>query len=102
MIIEIMVIALLVLFGIILSFGKGSFLIAGYNTSSKEEREKINEKALCKFMGKAMFGIAFSVFLWVLSDILSMEWLFTCGMICFFAIIIFILAYANTGNHFKK
>ena len=102
MIIEIIGIALFVLLGIILSFGKGSFLIAGYNTSSKEEKEKINEKALCKFMGKAMFGIAFSVFLWVLSDILSIEWLFTCGLILFFAILIFILIYANTGNHFRK
>ena len=102
MIIEIIVIVFLILLGIILSLGKGSFLIAGYNTASKEEKEKINEKALCKFMGKAMFGIAFSVFLWMLSDILSLEWIFTCGLICFFAIIIFILVYANIGNRFKK
>ena len=102
MIIELIIFALIVLMGIILSLGKGSFLIAGYNTSSKEEKKKIDEKALCKFLGKAMFGIAACLFLWVLSDILLMAWLFTFGLVCFFAIIIFILVYANTGDRFKK
>lgn len=31
--------------------GKGSWLIAGYNTSSKEEKEKYDEKKLCTAMG---------------------------------------------------
>lgn len=31
--------------------GKGSWLIAGYNTSSKEEKEKYDEKKLCRTMG---------------------------------------------------
>lgn len=36
---------------VVLLMGKGSFLIAGYNTSSKEEKEKYNEKRLCRVVG---------------------------------------------------
>lgn len=94
--------ALFLILGIVFSTGRGAFLIAGYNTSSKEEQEKYDEKALCKFMGKGMFGIAFSTLLWAFSFVFSQKWLFTVGMICFVAIIAFILVYANTGNRFKK
>lgn len=31
--------------------GKGAWLIAGYNTASQEEREKYNEKKLCRAVG---------------------------------------------------
>jgi len=31
--------------------GKGSFLIAGYNTASDEEQKKYDKKKLCKTMG---------------------------------------------------
>lgn len=33
---------------IVLWMGKGAFLIAGYNTSSKEERECYDERKLCR------------------------------------------------------
>ena len=32
--------------GIIIAFGKGDNLIAGYNTASKEDKEKVNIKRL--------------------------------------------------------
>ena len=38
-------------FAIILFIGKGDFLIAGYNTASKEEKEKCNIKRLRLIMG---------------------------------------------------
>lgn len=34
--------------------GKGSFLIAGYNTASKEQKELYDEKKLCRLMGVSM------------------------------------------------
>lgn len=46
--------SLVIIFGvisIIFFSGKGGFLIAGYNTSSKEEKKKYNEKKLCMVMG---------------------------------------------------
>lgn len=36
---------------VLLFHGKGKWLIAGYNTMSKEERKKVDEKKLCKAMG---------------------------------------------------
>ena len=38
--------------------GHGSWLISGYNTASKEEKSKYNEKKLCRTMGIGMSVIA--------------------------------------------
>ncbi|WP_099466520.1 DUF3784 domain-containing protein [Konateibacter massiliensis] len=44
--------------GIYLLTGRGGWLIAGYNTASKEEKEKYDEKKLCRSMGVLMLVIA--------------------------------------------
>ncbi len=49
---------ILLIFSIILICGKGSFLIAGYNTASKEEKERYDEKKLCRVMGFGMLIIS--------------------------------------------
>ena len=36
---------------LLLLSGHGSWLIAGYNTASKKEKEKYDEKKLCRVMG---------------------------------------------------
>ena len=64
LLVALLITVLFIILGVIFSLGKGAFLIAGYNTSNKEEKAKYDEKALCKFMGKSMFTLAFSVFLW--------------------------------------
>ena len=43
---------------IVLLSGHGSWVISGYNTASKEEKEKYDEKKLCRTMGIGMFIIA--------------------------------------------
>ena len=43
---------------IILLSGHGSWFISGYNTASKEEKEKYDEKKLCRTMGLGMSIIA--------------------------------------------
>ncbi len=96
------VITLFIVLGIVFLQGKGAFLIAGYNTSSKAEKEKYDEKALCKFMGKSMFALAAC---WVVSAISSVVdnivflWI---GIGLFFIATIFMVVYANTGNRFRK
>ena len=48
------------IFGIlsaVLLLGKGSFLIAGYNTASEEEKKKYKEKRLCRVIGLYMGGV---------------------------------------------
>lgn len=84
------------------SMGKGAFLIAGYNTMSEEEKGKYDTIALCKFMGKMMFALSFSMIFWILSDLLQANWLFIVGLVLFFGIVLFLVIYANTGNRFKK
>lgn len=44
-------VALLAVISIFLLMGKGSFLIAGYNTASKEMKQKYNAKKLCRTIG---------------------------------------------------
>ena len=39
---------------IVLISGHGSWFISGYNTASKEEKEKYDEKKLCRTMGIGM------------------------------------------------
>lgn len=55
--IEYIVIALFGAMSILLLMGKGSWLIAGYNTGSKEEKAKYDEKKLCRSMGVMMLSI---------------------------------------------
>ena len=43
---------------IVLLSGRGSWFISGYNTASKEEKEKYDEKKLCRTMGVGMSIIA--------------------------------------------
>lgn len=45
-------------FSIVLISGHGSWLISGYNTASKEEKAKYNEKKLCRTMEIGMSVIA--------------------------------------------
>jgi len=90
------------IFAIVLSQGKGAFLIAGYNTMSDSEKEKYNEKALAKFVGKVMYGYSFCLLLWGLNDLFKTEWLFIIGLVLFIVLTIFVVVYANTRNRFKK
>lgn len=51
--------------------GKGSFLIAGYNTASKKDKERYDEKKLCRLMGICMgiVTLALAVGSWLGEDV---------------------------------
>src|SRR5690625_3212852 len=97
-----LIIVLFIIVGIVFYSGKGAFLIAGYNTMPQEEKNKIDTVALCKFMGKMMFGLSFSMIFWILSEVFENTNLFFFGLLLFIGIVIFALIYVNTGNRFKK
>ena len=90
------------IFAIILSKGKGASLLAGYNTMPDSEKAQYDEVAMCKFMGKIMYGISFSILLFGLSELLENQAIFIIGLILFLSLIIFALVYSNTGDRFKK
>lgn len=96
-----LIIALFVILGIVFLCGKGSFLIAGYNTSSQAEKNKTDEKALCKAMGKLMFVLAACVLLIAIGTVYA-KTLLWIGFSLFFVITVGFVIYANTGNRFKK
>ena len=50
--------SLLFVISIILLSGHGSGLIAGYNTASKKEKDKISQKKLCRIVGAGLLPIA--------------------------------------------
>ncbi len=89
-------------FALVLSQGKGIFLIAGFNTMSSDKKDKYDEVALAKFMGKMMYGYCFCVLLWVLNELFQTQWLFIVGLVLFVVLTIFLMIYMNTGNRFKK
>lgn len=66
MIIGWLTIALMTIMCIIFFSGKGGWLIAGYNTMSKKEKEKYDEKKMCRNSGISLliFDILFTIF-WI-------------------------------------
>ena len=48
------VVIMLAVFSLLLLAGKGSCLIAGYNTSSKEKKQRYDKKRLCRVVGSGM------------------------------------------------
>ena len=53
--------AIMALISVLLLLGRGSWLIAGYNTASKEEKDKYNQKKLCRVIGVGMSVITIMI-----------------------------------------
>src|SRR5699024_286769 len=102
MIVMLFVSGLFIGLGVVLINGKGSFLIAGFNTMSLQEKEQYDVIALCRFMGKMLFALSFSMILLLLSEMYEIKWLFYISLILFLVIVAFMLIYINTRNRFKK
>ncbi len=102
LIVHLVIIIIFILLGLFFIRGKGSFLISGYNTYSQAEKDRYNERALCRFMGKVMFAYAGCFAVVATSELFSSLIPLWVGLGLFFAVTAFTLIYANTGNRFKK
>lgn len=91
-----------VLLSILFFCGKGAFLIAGYNTASKAERETIDEKKLCRCMGKLMLALAVCWLVIASSEVFGRMWLLWLGLGAFILVLIGGVIYMNTGDHIKR
>jgi hypothetical protein len=91
---------LLVVCGIVMLTGCGSFLIAGFNTTSKNEKEKYDKTALCKFKGKIILPISILCPCLVISNMFEILWFPCVFAIIVLGLIIFAGIYVNTGNRF--
>ncbi len=96
------ILLLLIGIGSVLRAGKGAFLISGYNMLSQKDKEKYNEKALCRFVGNMLYVIALLLFFVVIGAIYKITWLMTLFIVVLFTFTIGCLVYANTNNRFKK
>ena len=88
--------------GAILSMGKCSFLIAGYNMMKRGQKKQYDEQALCRFMGKIMYCLAFAMLLWLASIILQNSVLLSASLYFLVGSIAFAVIYAGAGSRFKK
>lgn len=98
LIVAIIVIAI----GIIFLTGRGAFLLAGYNTMSKSEKEKYDSTALCKFMGKIFLPLGVLMPCVSLGKIYNITWLWWAYSLVVLVLLAFAVIYANTGNRFRK
>ena len=90
-----------IVMGIVLLSGHGSWMIAGYNTMSKEEKGKIDGVALCKFMGKIILPVGITMPSLFIGDMLDTKW-FAIGFgVLTVGLVVFAVVYANTGNRFR-
>jgi uncharacterized BrkB/YihY/UPF0761 family membrane protein len=90
------VVLLLAVISIVVFTGKGNFLIAGFNTASKEEREKYNVKRLCRIVGGgfSLLTILLAVFMYFEGELpKNLQWIFPGG---YLVIIALILILSNT------
>ena len=74
-------------------FRSGSWVISGYNTASKEEKEKYDEKKLCRTMGIGMSIIAIlALIMGLLENILPAFFVYIAlGIILIDVVVIIIL-----------
>ena len=93
---------LFVVMGISLLAGRGAWLIAGYNTMPKKERERYDERALCRFMGKLMLYCAACVLLMAADEVWPGRGLWFAGTAWLIIGAVFAVIYANTGGRFLK
>lgn len=82
---HLLVTALFLVLGVVFSRGKGTSLIAGYNTASPGEKAKYDEKKLCKAMSRLMFVLAFCWLVVALSTLCQTMLLLWLGLGLFVA-----------------
>ena len=84
--------------GVGFSRGKGQGLIAGYNTMSAREREKVDEKKLMRVMSGGMFSLAGCTAVSLVGMLTGICPLLYAGFSLFIAAIVVLVIRANIGT----
>ena len=96
---------LLIIIGWLIKYKKVTWLISGYNTSSKEKKEQYDVDKLCKYMGNFLFVLTGIILIMALTSILFGEYadkIIIVGFCAEAAAIVLGIVYLNTGNRVKK
>jgi membrane protein YdbS with pleckstrin-like domain len=92
----------MIIMSLFLMNGKGAFLIAGYNTMSKEKQAKYDVKAMCRSVGRFLLWTVCCTFLLPFAIHSGDPWMpIYVGGIIMASSLVFVI-YANTGNRFLK
>lgn len=102
LIVHLVVAGIFLVLGTVFAFGKGSFLIAGYNTASTEEKAQYDEKKLCRAVSKLMFALAACWVVAALSEIFKNMIFLWVGIALFAVVIVVGVVWINTGDRCKK
>ncbi|MDL2252910.1 DUF3784 domain-containing protein [Ruminococcaceae bacterium OttesenSCG-928-I18] len=87
---------------IVLMTGRGSSLVAGYNTMSAEEQKKWDEKALCRFLGKLLFLFTLFIGLAMVASAHDRDGVFGVFTTMAMAELIGGVIYANKSRRFRQ
>lgn len=101
-VINLILTAFFALLGVLFRKGKGLSLVAGYNTMSKAEREKIDRNKLARYMSNLMFALAVCFVVSSLGALLKIMVLYWIGAVVFLLVIVVGLIYINTGNRIRR
>ncbi len=99
--IHISMVMLFILLGYLVKYKQWSWLIAGYNTSSRKEKAKYDKVALCSGVGNFLFILAGISLIAAFGELLEARGVVSFSWILFSAATIAFLIYANTGNRYK-
>ena len=86
---------LFVLLCVVFAAGKGTGLIAGYNTASAEEKANYDKKKLCKAMSRLMFALAGCWLVTASSEIFKKIALLWIGLALFLIVSVVGAVYVN-------
>lgn len=96
------VVLILIILGIVFLNGKGSFLIAGYNTMSTQEKAQWDEGALCQATGILMFLFAGCFSIIGLSILFYNYILLTVSILLILVVAFGSIIYINTSKKLKR
>ncbi len=86
-----------------LLLGNGTWLIAGYNTMSAEEKARWDGPALARFTGRVLLAIGLATLLFGAGlFLLALEWLTWFYLAVVVGLSIFAAVYCNTSGRFRK
>lgn len=88
--------------GYLIKYKKWSWLIAGYNTSSKEAKEKYNIEALNNSVGNLFFLIGGIISSAYLGELLDLDWILSLRRALIIVVSLGAIIYLNTSSRFKK
>jgi len=100
--IHILIGLLMLVLGYLVKYRRWSWLIAGYNTSSAEEKDQYDTAALCNGVGNFLFILATLLFIAALGEYMDRAWIVSAAWIMFIAATVVFLVYANTGGRYRK